>query len=133
MAVKIRLARRGAKKRPFYWIVSADSRSPRDGKFIEKLGTYDPMLKPSDRVELDLDRVSFWLECGAQPTDRAARILADAGLIKKKQRFNPQKGAPKKRTQERGGEISANPFVKQAELTDAELQEIKSTLAGLVR
>ncbi|AVW92998.1 30S ribosomal protein S16 [Celeribacter baekdonensis] len=133
MAVKLRLARRGAKKRPFYWIVSADSRSPRDGKFIEKLGTYDPMLKPSNRVELDLDRVSFWLECGAQPTDRVARILADAGLIKKKQRFNPQKGAPKKRAQEKGGEIRANPFVKQAELTDAELQGIKSTLAGLVR
>ena len=82
MALKIRLARGGAKKRPYYSIVVADSRSPRDGRFIEKLGTYNPMLDRShaDRVTLKAERIQHWLGVGALPTDRVARFLGDAGL-----------------------------------------------------
>jgi small subunit ribosomal protein S16 len=101
--MKIRLARGGSKKRPFYSIVAADSRMPRDGRFIEKLGTYNPLL-PKDseeRVKMDTDRVKHWLEKGAQPTDRIARMLEAAGVLEKKTRANPQKGAPGKAAQER--------------------------------
>ena len=85
MSLKIRLARGGAKKRPYYSIVVADSRSPRDGRFIEKLGTYNPMLDRghADRVTLKAERVQHWLGVGALPTDRVARFLGDAGLIEK--------------------------------------------------
>ena len=77
MAVKIRLARHGAKKRPYYRIVVADSRKPRDGKFIEEVGRYNPCVSPS-RVKFDMDRVDYWLSCGAQPTDTVARLLENA-------------------------------------------------------
>ncbi len=85
MSLKIRLARGGAKKRPYYSIVVADSRSPRDGRFIEKLGTYNPMLDRAhaDRVTLKAERIQHWLGVGALPTDRVARFLGDAGLIEK--------------------------------------------------
>ena len=85
MSLKIRLARGGAKKRPFYSIVVADSRSPRDGRFIEKLGTYNPMLDRThaDRVTLKAERIQHWLGVGALPTERVARFLGDAGLIEK--------------------------------------------------
>jgi small subunit ribosomal protein S16 len=96
MAMKIRLARGGSKKRPFYRIVAADSRMPRDGRFIEKLGTYNPLLPKDseDRVKMDIERVQYWLGQGAQPTDRIARMLEAAGVREKTERNNPKKGAP---------------------------------------
>ena len=106
MAVKIRLARGGSKKRPFYRIVAADSRMPRDGRFIEKLGTYNPLL-PKDseeRVKMNMERIQFWLDQGAQPTDRISRFLEAAGVIEKKERNNPKKGTPGKKAQERAEE-----------------------------
>ena len=96
MSLKIRLSRAGAKKRPFYRIVVADSRSPRDGRYIEKIGTYDPLL-PRDsaqRVNLEVERAKHWLSQGAQPTDRVLRFLDAAGLMKREARLNPQKGQP---------------------------------------
>ena len=106
MSLKIRLARGGAKKRPFYSIVVADSRSPRDGRFIEKLGTFNPLLsKDSDqRVVLDLDKAKDWLAKGALPTDRVARFLDAEGLMKREARNNPQKAQPGKKAQERVAE-----------------------------
>jgi len=104
MSLKIRLARGGAKKRPYYSIVIADSRSPRDGRFIERVGTYDPMLDRSrtDRVTLKSERIAHWLGVGALPTDRVARFLGDAGLIAKPVvRETPVKSAPKAKAQER--------------------------------
>ncbi|MEO1637902.1 MAG: 30S ribosomal protein S16 [Pseudomonadota bacterium] len=106
MAMKIRLARGGSKKRPFYAIVAADSRMPRDGRFIEKLGTYNPML-PKDseeRVKMNMERVQHWLGEGAQPTDRVSRMLEAAGVVAKKERNNPKKGTPGKAAQERAAE-----------------------------
>ncbi len=103
MALKIRLTRGGAKKRPHYRIVVADSRSPRDGRFIEKVGIYDPM-KPKDdpaRITLEVEKIKEWLAKGAQPTDRVHRFLDAAGLLKRDQRNNPQKGEPGKKAQER--------------------------------
>ncbi|HZH50415.1 MAG TPA: 30S ribosomal protein S16 [Microvirga sp.] len=103
MSLKIRLTRAGAKKRPYYRIVVADSRSPRDGRFIEKVGTYDPM-KPKDdaaRVTLETDKIQAWLAKGAQPTDRVLRFLDAAGLLKRSPRNNPQKAVPGKKAQER--------------------------------
>ena len=106
MAMKIRLARGGSKKRPFYSIVAADSRMPRDGRFIEKLGTYNPML-PKDseeRVKMNMERVKYWLSEGAQPTDRISRMLEAAGELPKKDRSNPKKGTPGKAAQARAEE-----------------------------
>ena len=103
MATKIRLARGGSKKRPFYSIVAADTRSPRDGRFIEKLGTYNPLLPKDreDRVTMNTERVQYWLDQGAQPTDRVLRFLDAAGLAKREARNNPQKAKPGKKAQER--------------------------------
>ena len=109
MSLKIRLTRAGAKKRPYYRIVIADSRSPRDGRFIEKVGTYDPM-KPKDspdRVKLETDKVQAWLAKGAQPTDRVLRFLDAAGLMKRAPRNNPQKAQPGKKAQERAAARAA--------------------------
>ena len=103
MSLKIRLARAGAKKRPYYRIVVADSRSPRDGRYIEKIGTYDP-LKPRDsaeRINLVVERVKHWLSHGAQPTDRVLRFLDAAGLMKREARQNPSKGEWGKKRVER--------------------------------
>ncbi|NVJ71161.1 MAG: 30S ribosomal protein S16 [Alphaproteobacteria bacterium] len=96
MALAIRLARGGAKKRPYYRIVVADSRSARDGKFIEKVGTYNPMLAKDDenRVSIDMDRVKEWMGKGAKPSDRVARFLEAAGVLEKKVRNNPNKAKP---------------------------------------
>jgi small subunit ribosomal protein S16 len=104
--MKIRLARGGSKKRPFYAIVAADSRMPRDGRFIEKLGTYNPMLPKDseDRVKMDVERVKHWLGEGAQPTDRVARMLEAADVLPKKERNNPKKGTPGKAAQARATE-----------------------------
>ena len=103
MALKIRLARGGAKKRPFYRIVIADVRSPRDGRFLEKVGSYDPML-PKDnenRVTLDAERIQHWLSHGAKPTDRVHRFLDAAGLLKRNARKNPKKAEPGQKAKER--------------------------------
>ena len=117
MAMKIRLARGGSKKRPHYAIVAADSRMPRDGRFIEKLGTYAPMLPKDseDRVKIDLDRVKHWLDQGAQPTDRVSRMLEAAGVLEKKERSNPKKAKPGKAAQERADKKAA----KEAEAAEA--------------
>ena len=107
--MKIRLARGGSKKRPFYAIVAADSRMPRDGRFIEKLGTYNPML-PKDseeRVKMNMERIKYWLGEGAQPTDRVSRMLETAGELPKKDRSNPKKGTPGKAAQARAEEKAA--------------------------
>ncbi|MDD2878518.1 MAG: 30S ribosomal protein S16 [Acidiphilium sp.] len=107
MSLKIRLARAGAKKRPFYHIVVADARSPRDGKFIERLGSYNPMLpaEHEDRVRLVNERVTHWLSQGAQATDRVAKFLGKAGLAPMPvYREQPIQAAPKKKAQERAAE-----------------------------
>ena len=102
MSLKIRLARAGSKKRPYYHIVIADVRSPRDGRFIEAIGAWNPLLpKDGERVKLDTDRVKHWLSHGALPTDRVARFLDEAGLAKRETRSNPKKGEPGKKAQER--------------------------------
>jgi small subunit ribosomal protein S16 len=109
MSLKIRLTRAGAKKRPYYRIVVADARSPRDGRFIEKVGTYDPM-KPKDdpaRVVLETEKVQAWLSKGAQPTDRVLRFLDAAGLMKRPARNNPQRAQPGKKAQERAAARAA--------------------------
>ena len=102
MSIKIRLARAGSKKRPFYRVVAADSRMPRDGRFIEKLGTYNPLLNKDDdnRVKLDLERIKEWLSKGAQTTDRISRLLESLEVIPKKIRNNPIKAKPKKEAEE---------------------------------
>jgi small subunit ribosomal protein S16 len=103
MSLKIRLARAGTKKRPYYHIVVADSRSPRDGRFIERLGHFNPLL-PKDsatRLKLDLDKVKAWLAKGALPTDRVLRFLDAAGVMKRAPHNNPEKAKPKKKAQER--------------------------------
>lgn len=103
MAMKIRLARGGSKKRPHYAIVATDSRMPRDGRFLEKLGTYNPLLPrdSEDRIKMDMERVQYWLGQGAQPTDRVARMLEAAGVIPKKERSNPKQAEPGKAAVER--------------------------------
>tara|TARA_A100000171_G_C2126219_1_gene143683 strand:+ start:1221 stop:1619 length:399 start_codon:yes stop_codon:yes gene_type:complete len=104
MALKIRLARAGAKKRPYYRIVVTDSRNPRDGRFIEKVGTYNPMVDKdhADRLRLVEERVKYWLSTGALPTDRVARFLGDKGLMPKPvRREDPKKSQPKQKAVER--------------------------------
>jgi small subunit ribosomal protein S16 len=103
MSVKIRLSRGGAKKRPYYYVVAATTASPRDGRYIEQIGTFDPMLKKDDqnRVKLNLDRCKYWLSVGALPTDRVARLLDAAGLMKRIGSNNPTKAKPKKKRLER--------------------------------
>ena len=109
MAVSIRLSRGGAKKRPYYRIVIADARSPRDGSFIEKIGTYNPLLGKDDekRVILDTERAKHWLSNGAQPTDRVARFLDAAGVRERAARNNPKKAEPGEKAKERAEERAA--------------------------
>ena len=106
MALSIRLSRGGSKKRPYYRIVVADARSPRDGKFIEKIGNYNPLLGKDDekRIVLDAERAKHWLGVGAQPTDRVARFLDAAGVKERAARSNPQKGEPGEKAKERAEE-----------------------------
>jgi len=104
MSLKIRLARGGAKKRPFFSIVIADTRSPRDGRFIERVGTYNPMVEKghAERLVIKEERVKHWLGVGALPTERVARFFGDAGLIAKPEiRETPKRSAPKAKAQER--------------------------------
>ncbi len=109
MSLKIRLARGGAKKRPVYRIVVADARAPRDGRFLEKIGTYNPMLgkDSAQRVVIDLEKAKEWLAKGAQPTDRVLRFLDAAGLVKRAPRNNPQKAEPGKKMAERAAAKAA--------------------------
>jgi small subunit ribosomal protein S16 len=134
MAMKIRLARGGSKKRPHYSIVASDSRMPRDGRFIEKLGTYNPML-PKDseeRVKMNIERIKYWLSEGAQPTDRVSRMLEAAGESPKKDRSNPKKGTPGKAAQARAeekaekakaAEEAANAPAEEAPVEEAAAEE----------
>ena len=106
MALSIRLSRGGSKKRPYYRIVVADARSPRDGKFIEKIGNYNPLLAKDaeNRIVLDAERAKYWLTNGAQPTDRVARFLDQAGVRERAARNNPNKGKPGEKATERAEE-----------------------------
>ncbi|UIJ44129.1 30S ribosomal protein S16 [Sphingomonas cannabina] len=117
MALSIRLSRGGSKKRPYYRIVVADARSPRDGRFIEKIGNYNPLLAKDDagRVQLDADRAKHWLGVGAQPTDRVARFLDAAGVRERAARNNPKKAEPGEKAKERAEERAA----KAAEAAEA--------------
>ncbi len=103
MSLKIRLSRGGAKKRPFYRVVIADARCPRDGRFIEKIGIFDPLKAKdaADRLVLDTEKAAAWLAKGAQPTDRVARLLDSLGVLKREPHNNPKQGQPKKKAQER--------------------------------
>ncbi|BBC98774.1 MULTISPECIES: 30S ribosomal protein S16 [Sphingobium] len=117
MATSIRLSRGGSKKRPYYRIVVADSRAPRDGKFIERIGSYNPVLPKGDekRVVLDIDRAKHWVEAGAQPTDRVARFLDAAGVKERKVRNNPNKAEPGQKAKDRAEDRAA----KAAEAAEA--------------
>ena len=108
MAVKMRLSRGGSKKRPYYYVVIANVTAPRDGRYIEQIGTFDPMLKKDnpERVKLQAERVKHWLGVGAQPTDRVMRLLDGAGLAKRTASHNPEKMKPKKKAQERAAAIA---------------------------
>lgn len=130
MAMKIRLARGGSKKRPFYRIVAADSRMPRDGRYIERLGTYNPLLPKDseDRVKMNIERIQYWLGQGATPTDRISRMLEAAGVAEKKERSNPNKGEPgakaKERAEEKAAKLAeANAAPEEAEAPAEEVAE----------
>src|SRR5215217_3908547 len=136
MSLSIRLTRGGAKKRPYYRIVVADSRAPRDGRFIEKLGSYNPLLAKDspERVKLDAERITHWLGVGAQPSDRVLRFLDAAGIRERTARNNPQKGEPgekaKARVEERAAkeaaaaEAAAAPAEEPAVEAPAEAEEV---------
>ena len=120
MSLKIRLARGGSKKRPYYHIVIADVRSPRDGRFIERVGKWNPMLpKDGARVELNEERIKHWMEQGALPTDRVLRFLDEAGIAKRPARSNPNKALPGKKAQERTAEQAAKDEAAAAEAAEA--------------
>lgn len=132
MALAIRLSRSGAKKRPYYRIVVADSRMPRDGRFIEKVGTYNPVL-PKDhdeRLRMNEERIKEWIAKGAQPTDRVQRFLENAGILEKKTRNNLNKGKPGKKALERAEERRQKEAEKQeAEAAGSEAAEGESAEA----
>ena len=133
MSVSIRLSRGGAKKRPYYRIVVANSRAPRDGRFIEKIGTYNPLLGKDDekRVVLDAERAKHWLAMGAQPTDRVARFLDAAGVKERAARSNPDKGKPGEKAVERAEEratkaAAAEEALAAASSASAESAEVET-------
>ena len=130
MALSIRLSRGGSKKRPYYRIVVADARSPRDGKFIEKIGNYNPLLGKDDekRVVLDGDRAKHWLSVGAQPTDRVARFLDAAGVKERAARSNPKKAEPGEKAKERAEERAEKLKAQQ----DAEAAETEAVAAAAI-
>ena len=127
MAVKIRLARGGSKKRPYYRIVVADIRAPRDGKYIERVGSYNPLLPKDheDRIKLDIDRIKEWLSKGAKPTDRVARFLDAEGILKREPRNNPQKAIPKKEPEEAKEEAPVEEAKEEAPAEEAPAEEAK--------
>jgi small subunit ribosomal protein S16 len=122
--LKIRLSRGGAKKRPYYSIVVADSRAPRDGRFIEKVGAYNPLLKKEDpsRVVLKIERIEEWVKKGAQPTDRVARFLSQQGLVKWEHGNNPQKAEPGRKAKERAEERAQREADREAAAAEAAAQ-----------
>ena len=132
--LKIRLARGGAKKRPYYSIVVADSHSPRDGRFIEKVGAYNPLLKRDDpkRITLNSERIGQWLAKGAQPTDRVARFLSTEGLAKWEAGSNPKKGQPHAKAQERAAERAERAAVAAAEPAEEAAEEATEAAAAEV-
>ena len=136
MALAIRLARGGAKKRPYYRIVVADSRAPRDGRFIEKLGTYNPLLAKDspERVKLDVERISHWLSVGAQPSDRVLRFLDAAGIRERGPRNNPQKAEPgekaKERAEERANKAAEAEEAKAAAAAAPAVEEVTEEAAA---
>jgi small subunit ribosomal protein S16 len=111
MPLKIRLARAGTNKRPYYHVVVADSRAPRDGRFVERIGHFNPLLAKdaANRLHLDLDRVKTWLAKGATPTDRVLRFLAQAGVLDRPARNNPIRAKPRKKAQERAAAAAGSP------------------------
>ena len=125
MAVKIRLARGGSKKRPYYRIVVADIRAPRDGRYIERVGSYNPLLPKNheDRVKLDVDRIKDWLSKGAKPTDRVLRFLDAEGILKREPRNNPQKAVPKKEPEEVTVEAETQSPVEEAPAEETPTEE----------
>jgi small subunit ribosomal protein S16 len=131
MSISIRLSRGGAKKRPYYRIVVANSRSPRDGKYLEQIGTYNPLLaKDSDeRVKLNEDRARYWLGVGAQPTDRVARFLDAAGIKERAARNNPKKGEPGEKAKDRAEERAAK-IAEAEEAARAAEEEAKAAAAA---
>jgi small subunit ribosomal protein S16 len=133
MAVSIRLARGGAKKRPYYRIVVADSRNARDGRFIEKVGTYNPLLAKDspERVKLDADRIQHWLSVGAQPSDRVLRFLDAAGIRERAARNNPKKAEPGEKAKERA-EARAAKEAEAAEAAAAPQEEAEAVVADEV-
>jgi small subunit ribosomal protein S16 len=130
MAVAIRLSRGGAKKRPYYRIVVTDVRSPRDGKYLEQLGTYNPVLAKDDekRVTLIEDRVRYWIGVGAQPTDRVARILDKAGIKERAATTNPNKAEPGKKAKDRAEDRATK--VREAEEAAAEAEAAKQAVSA---
>src|SRR5205809_280020 len=133
MALAIRLTRGGAKKRPYYRIVVADSRAARDGRFIEKLGTYNPLLAKDspERVKLDAERISHWLSVGAQPSDRVLRFLDAAGIRERTARNNPQKAEPGEKAKERAEQRAAK-AAAPAEEPEAKQDEAEAVIAAEV-
>ena len=128
MALKIRLSRGGAKKKPFYRIVVAEALSPRDGKFIERLGSYNPMIENSnDKIVLDSERIKYWLSKGAKPTLRVSKILSRDGIIEKPIiREQPKKSAPGKKRLERETEEAKNEAPAEEVKTEAPAEEVKT-------
>ena len=126
MSLRIRMARAGTKKRPFYHVVVADSRFPRDGRFIERLGFFNPLLPKdnAERLKLDLEKVKAWMAKGAQPTDRVMRFLDSAGVAKREQRNNPEKAIPRKERK-----ATAEAKVKDAEAAEAAAKTAKAAKA----
>ena len=127
MTLRIRMARAGTKKRPFYHVVIADSRSPRDGRFIERIGFFNPLL-PKDnkeRLKLDLDKVKAWMAKGALPTDRIMRFLDEAGVMKREKRNNPEKAIPRKERK-----ATAEAATKEAEANAAAAKTAKAAKAA---
>lgn len=133
MSTKIRLARFGAKKRPFYRIVVADSRSPRDGRYIEKIGTFNPLLPRDDaeRVKFDVERAKYWLSHGALPTDRVLRFFDAAGLMKREARNNPEKAKPGAKRLEREEAKAAAAVEKAKAAEDAKKAEEEAKKAAV--
>jgi len=131
MSISIRLSRGGSKKRPYYRIVAANSRSPRDGKYLEQIGTYNPLLAKDspERVKLIEDRARYWLGVGAQPTDRVARFLDAAGIKERAARVNPKKGEPGEKAKDRAEEKAAK-IVEAEEAARAAEEEAKAAAAA---
>ncbi len=128
MAVKIRLSRAGAKKTPHYRVIVADARNPRDGRFIERVGTYNPLLSRDDpdRVKLKVDRIKYWLDQGAQPSSRVAKFLGSADVIPVRKRENPQKAKPKAKAQARLDELAKVDAEKAEEVAKGTAESAES-------